>query len=268
MPDELSTQYGGNLDFPAGLAGRPYIVANFASTLDGVVSFDIPGHAGGAQISGSNEADRFIMGLLRASADAVIVGASTVGAVSPAHLWIAEYVYPAAADAYARYRREILRKPAHPLIVIVSGRGNLDLNRSVFHTSGIQVLIVTSQFGLERLTRAGADKLPSTRTRELPANEADIDPSSIASLLEDELGAKLLLHEGGPTLFGRFLGSGLIDELFLTMAPQIAGRGPEDQRPGLVANALFHPGAAPWLSLISVKQQASHLYLRYRKIET
>lgn len=79
------------------------------------MSFDIPGQAGGAQISGSNEADRFIMGLLRASTDAVIVGASTVDAVSPAHLWIAEHVYPAATDAYAHYRQKILKKPAHPL---------------------------------------------------------------------------------------------------------------------------------------------------------
>lgn len=115
-------------------------MANFVSTLDGVVSFNIPGQSGGAQISGSNEADRFIMGLLRASADAVLVGAGTVHAVAPSHLWIAEFVYPAARDGYARYRHEILHKLQHPLIAIVSGSGRLDLDRSVFHTSNINVL--------------------------------------------------------------------------------------------------------------------------------
>ena len=83
LPEDLRTLYGGDLCFPPAPASRPYVVANFVSTLDGVVSFNIPGQSGGVQISGSNDADRFIMGLLRASADAVLVGAGTVGAVSP-----------------------------------------------------------------------------------------------------------------------------------------------------------------------------------------
>ena len=73
-----------------------------------------------------------------------------------------------------------------------------------------------------------------------------------------------LLHEGGPTLFGHFLSAGLVDELFLTMAPQIAGRTGEHPRPGLVADVQFVPDTAPWLTLVSVKQQANHLYLHYR----
>ena len=63
---------------------RPYCIANFVSTLDGVVSFNLPGQSEGAQISSSNEEDRFIMGLLRASADAVLVGSGTLQAVGSA----------------------------------------------------------------------------------------------------------------------------------------------------------------------------------------
>ncbi len=77
LPADLRTQYGGDLRFPSAAAERLY-VANFVSTLDGVVSYDVPGQSGGAQISGANEGDRFIMGLLRASADAVLVGGGTV----------------------------------------------------------------------------------------------------------------------------------------------------------------------------------------------
>ncbi len=73
----------------------------------------------------------------------------------------------------------------------------------------------------------------------------------------------LLLHEGGPKLFGPFLTAGLVDQLFLTIAPQIGGRSAEDERPGVAAGVRFVPDTAPWLALISAKQQGSHLYLRY-----
>ena len=114
LPHDLRTQYGGDLYFPVAPAGRPYVVANFVSTLDGVVSFDISGQAGGAQISGSDDTDRFIMGLLRASADAVLVGAGTVEAVPAKHVWIEEFIYPAAKAAYARYRNEIRKRVPSP----------------------------------------------------------------------------------------------------------------------------------------------------------
>jgi riboflavin biosynthesis pyrimidine reductase len=265
LPRELRTRYGGDLYFPVAPAGRPYMVANFVSTLDGVVSFNISGQAGGERISGSDDTDRFIMGLLRASADAVLVGAGTVEAVSPKHVWVAEFIYPSAKAAYARYRNERIRRPyPHPLIVIVSGGGGVDLDRAVFHTSGVSVLIITSRDGKDRLVRGGAAALRSTQIRELPAAGGMIDPYAILRLLKNEFEVTLLLHEGGPTLFGHFLSAGLVDELFLTMAPQIAGRTSEHPRPGLVADVQFVPDSAPWLVLVSVKQQTNHLYLRYR----
>jgi riboflavin biosynthesis pyrimidine reductase len=267
LPHDLHAQYGGDLHFPVAPAGRPYVVANFVSTLDGVVSFDISGEAGGAQISGSDDTDRFIMGLLRASADAVLVGAGTVEAVPAKHVWIGDFIYPAAKTAYARYRNEIRKRRPHPLIVIVSGSGRVDLDRSVFHTSGVSVLIITRGDGRARLLRGGAAALASTQIRELPAVDGKIDPCAILRLLRDEFEVVLLLHEGGPTLFGQFLLAGLVDELFLTMAPQIAGRTREHPRPGLVADAQFIPGTAPWLVLVSAKQRSNYLYLRYRTSE-
>ena len=54
--------------------------------------------------------------------------------------------------------------------------------------------------------------------------EERISPSAILTLLRQEAGVELLLHEAGPTLFGEFLAGGFMDELFLTVAPQIAGR--------------------------------------------
>ena len=75
---------------------------------------------------------------------------------------------------------------------------------------------------------------------------------------------ELLLHEAGPTLFGEFLASGFMDELFLTLAPQIAGRVAAPPRPGLVANIQFSPATAPWWKLLSIKRAADYLFLGYQ----
>ena len=88
---------------------------------------------------------------------------------------------------------------------------------------------------------------------------------AILELLWREFGVRLLLHEGGPALFGSFVAEGLADEFFLTVAPQLAGRNPETRRPGMIAGVEFQPETAPWLNLVSVKGCLDHLYLRYRK---
>jgi riboflavin biosynthesis pyrimidine reductase len=127
LPQGLRELYDGDLQFRTPPDQRPFVVGNFVSTLDGVISYKIKGHAGGSTISGSDPVDRFIMGLLRASADAVIVGARTVHDVSPEGLWIPEYTYPDAKHLYTEYRVNVLHKPEYPLVVIVSGSGKLEL---------------------------------------------------------------------------------------------------------------------------------------------
>jgi riboflavin biosynthesis pyrimidine reductase len=269
LPDGLRARYDGDLSFPPAPEERPYLIANFVSTLDGVVSFNLPGQSGGAQISGSNEEDRFIMGLLRASADAVIVGSGTLQAVGPQGSWLPESVYPAAKDLYRRYRTEVLRKPEYPLVVIVTGTGRLDLASAVFHTPRTRVLILTTEQGKQRLSQSGSEALASVEVKALSTAEMRISPSAILSLLRKEAGVELLLHEAGPTLFGEFLAGGFmaggfIDELFLTVAPQIAGRVAAHPRPGLVANVQFSPATAPWWKLLSAKSAADYLFLRYQ----
>jgi riboflavin biosynthesis pyrimidine reductase len=134
LPEGLRARYDGNLSFPSAPEERPYCIANFVSTLDGVVSFNLPGQSEGTQISQSNEEDRFIMGMLRASADAIVVGSGTLQAAGPHGSWLPEAVYPTGKDLYQKYRGEVLRKLEYPLVVIVAGTGGLDLTRAVFHT--------------------------------------------------------------------------------------------------------------------------------------
>jgi riboflavin biosynthesis pyrimidine reductase len=264
LPEGLRDRYKGDLSFPPAPQERPYCIANFVSTLDGVVSFNIPGQSDGAQISNSNEEDRFIMGLLRASADAVIVGSGTLQAAGPQASWLPEAVYPAAKDLYQKYRTEVLRKLECPLVVIVTGTGALDLASAVFHTPRTRVLILTTEQGKGRLSQNGSQALASVEVKVFPSAEKRISPLAILKLLRQEAGVELLLHEAGPTLFGEFLAAGFVDELFLTMAPQIAGRVAEHPRPGLVANAQFSPATAPWWKLLSAKSAADYLFLRYQ----
>ena len=265
LPEELRTLYGGDLHFSASGDGRPHVIGNFVSTLDGVVSFAIPGKAGGGNISGFNAGDRFIMGLLRASVDAVIVGAATLAEVSPSHLFAAEYIHRAASDAYALYRREILQKSLFPLTVVVSGTGNVDLGRAVFRTPDVRTVLLTTEEGGARLATAGANSLPSTEVRVMKTAGPRLAAGAILELLWREFGVRLLLHEGGPALFGGFVAEGLVDEYFLTIAPQLAGRDPHGRRPGMIAGVEFQPETAPWFDLVSVKGCLDHLYLRYRK---
>src|SRR5437868_3020238 len=104
LPPDLSCLYG-RLRFPPH-PGRSYVLGNFVTTLDGVVSLNEPGHASGGDISGFNQHDRMMMGLLRAIADVVIVGAGTLR-VEPNHRWTAQYIYPSLAEEYGLLRTSL-----------------------------------------------------------------------------------------------------------------------------------------------------------------
>ncbi len=257
LPTELHDLYAGDLAFPA--TSHPYVIANFAATLDGVVSFKIPGKSGGGEISGHNTADHFIMGLLRASADAVLVGAGTFSDVGPSHVWTAEDIWPEGRDMFRRYRAG---RPEHPLNVIVSGSGRLDVTRAAFQTSDPKTLVLTTPEGKQRIDGACKRAGCSVETRAVVGGRK-IAAAKMIEILQREFGVRLLLHEGGPELFGQFVRENLVNELFLTVAPQIAGRDSATDRLALVRDVAFTPENAPWLRLLSVKQSGDHLFLRY-----
>src|SRR6266704_2812910 len=111
LPPPLATLFG-RLQFPPH-PGRPYVLGNFVTTLDGVVALNVYDQSGGGAISGFNQHDHMVMGLLRAVADAVIVGAGTLRSVSK-HRWTAQYIYPPLAGMYQQLRTS-LGKPTPPL---------------------------------------------------------------------------------------------------------------------------------------------------------
>ena len=257
LPETLSYLYG-NLKFPT-FAGRPYIISNFVSSLDGVVALRVPGHEGGGDISGFNQHDRMLMGILRSMADIVIVGAGTLRSV-PDHLWTAEYIYPPLAEEYSRLRSS-LGKEKSPLNVIVSASGNIDPGLRVIKSGEVPVLIVTTTQGAEQLNRQSLS--PSIKV--IAAAESNLlTASALLDATYRVRKSEIILVEGGPQLMGDFFAEGYLDELFLTIAPQVAGRDGGPERPGLVSGKIFAPENPLWGTLISIKRAESHLFLRYK----
>ncbi len=261
LPERLAVLYDGNLDF-AELADRPYVVGNFVETMDGIISFETPGKATGAVVSGNKSADAFVMGLLRSCADAVLIGSETLridtGAVlSP------DTSYPSERETFDTFRRA-QGKRRNPLNVVVTGSGSIDLEGPIFHTPDLSALIVTTDEGRERLHRKYGTDLSAIAIRSVGSG-ARVPPREILRVLFVEFGVRLLLHEGGARLFGAFLAESLVDELFLTIAPQIAGRSLQQTRPGFAGDTLFAPETAPWWRIRSVKRAEDHLFLRYRR---
>ncbi len=256
LPAALEAVYG-SLRFPL-TANRPYVIGNFVTSLDGVVALNAPGRKGGGDIAGPAPQDHMVMGVLRALADAIVVGAGTLRD-SPGHVWTPEHVCREFSAAYQELRAG-LGKDAAPLNVIVTASGHLDLTHPVFRTAGVPVLVVTTEEGARSLATAPVElQVPVA----VAANGNSVSAQSVLKAIATVRSVDTVLCEGGPHLIGEFLAESRLDELFLTLSPQIAGRDETVERPGLVSGRLFAPAAPLWGSLVGVKKWDSHLFLRY-----
>jgi riboflavin biosynthesis pyrimidine reductase len=257
LPLELARLYG-QLEFPPH-PGRPYVFGNFVSTLDGVVALNSPeARYGGGEISGFNEHDQILMGILRAIADAVIIGAGTLRSV-PDHRWTAPAIYPPLAQAYQQLRTR-LGKTEPPLNVIVTAQGKVDLALPVFQSGEVRVLIVTTHSGANHLSR---QVFPPGVQVSVAAGEGSVSAAAVLEAMTRQRSCDLILTEGGPKLLSNFFAEQLLDELFLTLAPQVAGRDSSTERLGFVDGKHFAPEQPIWGTLVDLRRSSSHLFLRY-----
>jgi riboflavin biosynthesis pyrimidine reductase len=247
LPDELAAAYGSRLGFR-----EPRLYANFVASVDGVVALPDKFQSSHT-IAGASEGDRFVMGLLRACADAILVGAGTLHA-SPRTLWTAEHAYPPAAPLYAELRRRRDRPP-QPTLAVLSGSGSID----PWHPAlARRTLVLTSEQGASRL----GDRLPTASTMAVIGNRPILDPVAAVEALRAG-GHEHILCEGGPTLFGALTAAGLVDELFLTVSPLLAGRSTTEWRLSLLEGVELLPGRTVGCKLLSMRRAGSHLFLRY-----
>jgi riboflavin-specific deaminase-like protein len=219
---------------------RPRVLLNMASSADGRAS--LGGRSGGL----GNRADKLLFHALRAAVDAVMMGAGTVR-----------------AERYGRMIRDPERRRARaergraeePLACVVSARLELPADVPLLSDPDAHVVILTPS----------AESLEGVRARVeyvRAGSGATLDLARALAELHERFAVRTLLCEGGPHLNHDLLRAGLVDELYLSLAPLLAGGDdPERRTLRIVAGEELPEPAA--LQLASVLESKSQLFLRY-----
>lgn len=220
-------------------AHRPWLMANMVASVDGAIAIDgLSGALGG-------EPDRVVFRAVRASCDWIVVAAGTARAE--------RYGIPRSTDTVAR-RRTAAGRAAAPRLAVVTGSVELDPGLPMFaerHRDEPPVVVLTGTTP------------PSERVAALDGLAEIVPlaaPRPTPELVLDELGrrgADVVLAEGGPTFNGQLVTAGLVDELCLTLSPQLVGG--DSSR--IVAGAT---GATPApLELVRLLEADGVLFARY-----
>jgi riboflavin biosynthesis pyrimidine reductase len=177
---------------------------------------------------------------------------------SRTHGWTPAHAHPPSARGYVAWRRQLGLTGDAPVTVIVSASGSLEA-RHIPEDPATPVIVLTTESGARRLRR-----LPRADHVEIAAlgEGASIPVGAVVGYLRAR-DFRLVVSEGGPALFGELLAARMVDEVFLTLAPQLAGRSAESERLSLVEHVALAP-AAPWGRIQGVMRSNDHLFLRYQ----
>jgi riboflavin-specific deaminase-like protein len=186
------------LEAVSGLAGEPVLAVNMVASADGRAAHE------GRTAPLSDAADREVFHLLRAQADAVLVGTGTLR-----------------TERYGRFtkddRRLEIRRAAgldpEPYGVTLTRSMDLPYEIPLFQDPGARVVVYTT-----------SDRDPEPCPARLDVVRLDdLDPRAVVAHLRREYDVRCIVSEGGPTLNGPFFAAGVVDELFLCLAPAIVG---------------------------------------------
>ena len=233
-PTTVEDQLSGLDLIDLAYADRPYVVINFATTLDGRAA--IEGRSGPI----GSATDTRMLQLLRTRVDAVMIGAGTMRAERYGRI---------VSDPSLRAHRERIGLAHDPLAVIVSGRLDLPWDAPLFTDGGGRVLIFTTSEA----------EPPETDTPvRVVRHELGADIIEALRNLREERGVRSLLCEGGPGLHNQLQATGAVDELFLTIAPKVAG----GEEPRVIEGGL--PEVIDW-ELAWLLEERGELFARYRR---
>jgi riboflavin biosynthesis pyrimidine reductase len=200
--------------------GRPFVAMNFATTADGRATISgVSGPIG-------SDADTAMLVGLRTRFDAVLIGAGTMR-----------------AERYGSL-------PAGQLLAIVTGNLDLPWDAPLFAEGGGPSLVFTT---------SDDEPPPVANPPELVRHSGSVDMEAALRHLREEHGVRALLSEGGPRLHAEMQAAGLVDELFLTIAPKLAGGA----APRILEGEL--PGVEP-LELAWLLEEDGELFARYRRV--
>lgn len=259
----------GKLGFPAPISDRPWIYANFVQSIDGLTS--LLGQYGSGGFIAQSEEDRWLMDLLRAHADAVIMGLNTLSFERTYMGNPGGPVFKIANAELLNFRERLGRRKLKN--IFVTNSANVQLNDfRVFASDLVDSYIVT--------TDAGASRLRSQKHARVEIIEAGkwprVDLQLMVRKLRSELGIEHLLCEGGPTFYGSMTKAGLIDEKFLTIAPfEIGQSAPPEQdmaafdktrlRPNTFTGPGFTRDTMTRWTWLSCRRVGDHEFNRYRR---
>ncbi|MFF8403259.1 dihydrofolate reductase family protein [Streptomyces sp. NPDC014846] len=214
----------------------PYVLLSAAVSLDGYLD-----DTGPDRLLLSSPADFDRVDAVRASVDAILIGAGTIRADNPRLL---------VNSAERRAARVASGRPAYPLKVTVTATGDLDPGAHFWHTGG-EKLVCTTDKGADVASRLLGD------TADVVALGADLDWRALLEHLHDARGVERLMVEGGGRVHTQLLAQGLADELQLVLAPLLVGDP--------AAPRLFGPGEYQGgrLRLVETRRIEDVVLMRY-----
>ena len=192
--------------YPHPVPPGGHVRANMVATLDGSAR-----DAAGSSRGISGVADTAVLGVLRALADVVLVGARTARAE--------DYRPLAARPAFTERRAAAGQRPA-AVVAVVTSSGELDPGSPLWAPGAARLVLTCEAAPLARLRALAGDE------RVIVAGKQSVDPVRAVAALAGR-GLRRVLVEGGPTLLGALAAAGVLDELCLTWSPLVvAGEGP------------------------------------------
>lgn len=268
----------GKLGFPDPPADRPWIYTNFVQSLDGITTL-LGNNASGGAISQSFPQDRWLMDLLRAHADGLLMGTNTLREEQRSRGTESRGVVFRVVQPELQELRRKLGK-ARERNIFVTGAADLDLSRyKVFDGDLVEAAILTSPAGAERLLAQGTHPHVTVLAA---GNKDHLDLARGLAKLREELGVQHLLCEGGPTLYGSLARADLVDEKFITVSPVEVGqlvppqqeRLPSEQvipvllRPTVFGGIGFTGEQMTHWRWMSCRKAGDYQFNRYRKVRS
>lgn len=226
-------------------------------TIDGVVSLGVHDGTDSSIISAHSAGDRYVMAMLRAAADVIIVGARTLEE-APGHQWTVERLVPDSAKDLHEYRRALGRTVEAASLVIVTGSGRLAEHIALTNPAVPTTVLTTNAAAPIRA------EYPRVNRVVVPGG-GRMDGDTLMQALVDTFDPQLVLCEGGSQLAGTLVAANQVSEIFLTMAPRIAGRDEAHQRLAMVEGFAADPRALQEYALLSVRRDGDTLFLRFKR---
>jgi 5-amino-6-(5-phosphoribosylamino)uracil reductase len=221
------------------VASKPYILLSCAASIDGYID-----DATESRLLLSNDTDFDRVDEVRASCDAILVGAETIRKDNPRLLVRSQ----ARQDA-----RAARGETPTPVKVTVTGHGNLDPSAKFFVSGEVNKIVYAASPALDK-----AQESVGTAATVVDAG----NPVDLHRIVEDlqTRGINRLMVEGGGKVHTQFLAAGLADELHLVVAPFFVG---DVRAPRFVYNGAFPWNPAHRARLAEVHQMGDVVLLRY-----